>query len=80
VNRIPSEKRQDRQVLARLNKIAAGIFARNGVDFTLAKRTGGWTNVTWLAGGLALRLSARQGDDRIRREARLAALLGKICI
>jgi scyllo-inosamine 4-kinase len=59
----------------RLKAIAAGIFARHGVDFSTAKRAGGWTNATWLAGGLALRLSVESGRESLRREAKLAALL-----
>jgi scyllo-inosamine 4-kinase len=62
-------------MLELLKSIAAGIFARHGIDFTTAKRAGGWTNVTWLAGGLALHLSARQGNENIQREAKLAAIL-----
>lgn len=56
-------------------RLAAGIFARHGVDFGTAQRAGGWTNMTWLAGGLALRLSTQAGRENIRREVRLAALL-----
>jgi len=71
----PADKHRDRQTLQRLISIAAGIFSRYGINFETAKRRGGWTNATWLAGGLVLRLSTRQGDDKIRREAQLASLL-----
>ncbi|MGE5652697.1 MAG: phosphotransferase family protein [Bacillota bacterium] len=58
-----------------LARIASGVFAQYGVDFTTARRAGGWTNATWLAGGMALRLSTAQGHDKIRREVQLASLL-----
>jgi aminoglycoside phosphotransferase (APT) family kinase protein len=58
-----------------LEGIAARIFAGFGVDFASARRAGGWSNITWLAGGLALRLATRAGNANIRRDARLAALL-----
>ena len=64
-----------REMVARLEKIAAAVFARYDVDFSCARRAGGYTNAVWLAGGLVLRLSVRPGNDKIRREARLAALL-----
>jgi aminoglycoside phosphotransferase (APT) family kinase protein len=71
----PSDQHRDPQTLEHLRKIASGIFAQHGSDFASAKRAGGWTNLTWLAGGTALRLAARPGQDKIQREARLAALL-----
>jgi hypothetical protein len=71
----PSIQHNERKTMARLYKIAADIFAHNGIDFARAKRAGGWTNATWLADGRALRLSFKPGSDAIRREARLAALL-----
>ncbi len=58
-----------------LEETAAAIFTRHGVDFSTARRASGWTNATWLAGGLALRLSTRPGNDSLRREAQLAVLL-----
>ncbi len=71
----PSDQYRDPQTLDQLRKIAAAIFDQHGINFAAAKRAGGWTNLTWLAGGLALRLSVRPGQDKIRREAKLAALL-----
>lgn len=71
----PSDKNRDFETNARLRRIAGDIFAHYGIDFATAKRAGGWSNATWLAGGLALRLSVRPGNETIRREARLAALL-----
>lgn len=58
-----------------LEMIATSIFKQYGVDFSTAKRAGGWTNATWLAGGLALRLSVNPGNDKIRREVQMAAML-----
>jgi aminoglycoside phosphotransferase (APT) family kinase protein len=58
-----------------LQGIAAAVFARYGVDFASARRALGWSNATWLAGGLALRMAVQPGNDRLFREARLAALL-----
>jgi len=75
VSEAPSDQYRDPQTLDHLRKIAAAIFDQHGIDFAAAKRAGGWTNLTWLAGGLALRLAARPGQDKIRREAKLAALL-----
>jgi aminoglycoside phosphotransferase (APT) family kinase protein len=75
VSEAPSDQHRDPQTLDHLRKIASGIFAKHDIDFATAKRAGGWTNLTWLAGGLVLRLAARPGQDKIQREARLAALL-----
>jgi scyllo-inosamine 4-kinase len=69
----PADQHRDPGTLAHLKTIAVAVFARHGVDFSSARRAGGWTNATWLAGGLALRLSVRPGSDDILREARLAA-------
>jgi len=72
---LPADQHRDSQMIARLNAIAAQVFTRHGIDFAGARRAGGWTNATWLAGGLALRLATQPGNENIRREARLAALL-----
>lgn len=56
-------------------QIAAHIFGQYDIDFRIAKKGNGWTNRTWLAGGLVLRLSTATGTDRIRRELRLASRL-----
>jgi aminoglycoside phosphotransferase (APT) family kinase protein len=71
---VPADQHRDPAILSRLNAAAAAIFASHGVDFATARRCGGWTNATWLAGGLALRLAVHEGRDNIRWEARLAAL------
>lgn len=75
MSEIPVDQRRDQETLNRLKAIAESIFNRYGVDFTAAKRAGGWSNATWLGGGLALRLSVQQGKQSILREAQLAALL-----
>ena len=67
----PADQHRDPGTLAQLKTIAAAVFARHGIDFAAARRAGGWTNATWLAGGLALRLSVTPGSDNILREARL---------
>lgn len=59
----------------RLQSIAAGIFARHGIDFSTARRGGGWSNATWIAGGLVLRLSTQPDNENLTREAKIAALL-----
>jgi len=58
-----------------LEQIAVRIFTQRGIDFSQARRGLGWTNATWIAGGLALRLAKQPGSQRLLREARLAALL-----
>jgi scyllo-inosamine 4-kinase len=72
---IPADRQRDPAMLAKLRGIAAGIFARHRVDFATAQRAGGWSNATWLGGGLALRISVEPGAGDILREARLASLL-----
>jgi aminoglycoside phosphotransferase (APT) family kinase protein len=71
----PADLYRDPEVVARLRQIAAGIFAHRGIDFNGVRRAGGWTNATWVGGGLALRLSTTVGNENILREARLTALL-----
>jgi len=63
------------EVLDQLRNIAAQIFSRYDVPFESTRRGGGWSNVVLMGGGLVLRLSADQGKDDLRREARLVALL-----
>jgi scyllo-inosamine 4-kinase len=58
-----------------LEKIAADLFSQKGVDFAAAKKAGGWTNATWIADGLVLRLSKHPNSDRLRREIQLASFL-----
>jgi aminoglycoside phosphotransferase (APT) family kinase protein len=65
----------EEETIRKLERIAAQIFACHGVDFVTARRAGGWSNATWLAGGLALRLATRADNQTIHREAQLARLL-----
>lgn len=72
---IRADQDRDPETLHRLKNIAESIFTRHAVNFITAKRAGGWSNATWLAGGLALRLSVQPGTQTILREAQLASLL-----
>ncbi len=72
---VPPDRGRDSELIRHLKSIAEGIFHRYGINFKDAKRAGGWSNATWLADGLALRLSVQQGKEDIRREAKLALLL-----
>jgi hypothetical protein len=63
------------ETVATVAGMARRIFARYRVEFSEARRAGGWSNLTWLGGGLALRISAEAGALYLLREARLAALL-----
>lgn len=58
-----------------LAPVAAEVFAALGVDFGLARRAGGWTNATWLGGGIAVRVAGEAGTLDLARETRLADLL-----
>ncbi|OMI37016.1 ATP:scyllo-inosamine phosphotransferase [Streptomyces sparsogenes DSM 40356] len=55
--------------------VAAEVFQRYGVDFSRTRRAGGWTNATWLGGGLAVRVAGASGSCDLSREAELAAVL-----
>lgn len=72
---IPADNRREAETMAQLVSIARAVFTRYGVDFSAAVRGGGWTNATWLGGGLALRVAVTPGTDHLRREAALGALL-----
>lgn len=72
---ILADRRRDPTAVARLATYAAQILARHGGDFARARRAGGYSNLTWLADGLAVRLAAAAGPGDLLREARLAALL-----
>jgi aminoglycoside phosphotransferase (APT) family kinase protein len=72
---VPADQHRDPASIAQVAAIAAHILARHNVDFSAARRAGGWSNATWLAGGLALRIAVETGTDNILREARLASLL-----
>jgi len=75
LSEVPADKRRDSETLEQLFSIAESIFNRYGVDFTTAVRGCGWSNATWLAGGLALRMAVEKGTNHLRREAHLGALL-----
>jgi aminoglycoside phosphotransferase (APT) family kinase protein len=67
---------RDPEIIAKCTRIAERIFKRHRVDLeTTGKRLGGWSNATWSAGGLVLRISVEASTKRILREARLASLL-----
>jgi aminoglycoside phosphotransferase len=70
-----ADRGRDPATIARCTRIAARIFARHQVDFATARRGGGWSNATWVAERLVLRISVEAGSGRILREARLASLL-----
>jgi len=70
-----ADRHRDPASLDRCARVAAGAFARHGVDWAGAKREGGWSNVTWSAGGLVVRVSIETGEQDILREAQLAAVL-----
>ncbi|MBI3970061.1 MAG: aminoglycoside phosphotransferase family protein [Chloroflexi bacterium] len=71
----PADEHRDPAVVARVTATAGEILARHGVDIRTARRAGGWSNLTWLAGGLAIRVAAAPGSGDLLREAQLAALL-----
>jgi aminoglycoside phosphotransferase (APT) family kinase protein len=58
-----------------MERIAPQIFGKRGVDFSTARRMGGWTNGVWMAGDLVLRVAPDKDSLRIRREAQLGAML-----
>ncbi|MET8662416.1 aminoglycoside phosphotransferase family protein [Streptomyces griseus] len=55
--------------------VAAEVFRRHDVDFAIARRAAGWTNATWLGGGLAVRVAGSAAAQDLVRETRLARLL-----
>jgi len=73
----PLDQRLDRGTIVQLYGIAESVFSRHGINFSAARRASGWSNATWMAGGMVLRLSVQRGNENIQREARLAALLPK---
>jgi scyllo-inosamine 4-kinase len=66
---------RDPAAVARCARVAARVFERHSVDFSTAQREGGWSNATWSAGGLVLRVAVATGTEHLRREARLASVL-----
>ena len=66
---------RDPAIVARCARIAARILAHHGADPSTMRREGGWSNATWSAGGMVLRIAIAPGSTRNRREARLASIL-----
>jgi aminoglycoside phosphotransferase (APT) family kinase protein len=71
----PADETHDPALIAQLTRLAAEIFTRHGVDFACTRRGGGWTNATWLGGGLVLRIATEAGSQNLLREAALAGWL-----
>lgn len=72
----PVDRQRDPVLISRLRGIADEILAGYGYDFSAARRSGGWTNATWVvAGKVALRLATASGRDNLHREAQVARLL-----
>jgi scyllo-inosamine 4-kinase len=70
-----ADQYRDPARIAQCARIAARIFERHRVDWATAQREGGWSNATWSAEGLVLRIAVEAGTQRMVREARLASLL-----
>jgi len=70
-----ADRGRDPATIAKCARIAARILAQHQVDFSTARRGGGWSNATWVAEGLVLRISIEAGSGRILREAQLASIL-----
>ena len=71
-----ADQYRDPLKMARCARVAARAFKRRSVGFSAAERLGGWSNATWSAGGLVLRVAVEAGTEHLRREARLASVLG----
>ena len=71
-----ADRQRDPALVKKLLALAGEILAEYGIDFSTARRAGGWTNATWVVDGkVALRLATAPGRDNLRREARVARLL-----
>lgn len=71
----PADRGRDPAVMARVRAIAGEVLARHGASLDAARRAGGWSNLTWLTGEMAIRVAAEPGPADLLREARLVALL-----
>jgi aminoglycoside phosphotransferase (APT) family kinase protein len=71
----PADQYRDPAAIAECTRVAGRVLARHGIDLWAAHRGGGWSNVTWLAEGLVLRIAIEPGSGRLLREARLASIL-----
>ncbi|MFD7655364.1 phosphotransferase family protein [Actinosynnema sp. NPDC059797] len=56
-------------------RVAEEVLGRHGADFGSATRGRGWTNATWLAEDLVVRVAREPGSSDLLRESRLVALL-----
>ncbi|HEY8741725.1 MAG TPA: aminoglycoside phosphotransferase family protein [Chloroflexota bacterium] len=72
---VPADRHRDPAAVARVTALARQVLVHHGVDLRTARRAGGWSNFTWLAGGLALQIEADAERGDLLRTARLAALL-----
>lgn len=72
---VPADRQRDPAVVAHVTALATQVLTRYGADVTAARRAVGWSNFTWLAGGLAVQIEAAVGGGDLLRTARLAALL-----
>jgi hypothetical protein len=75
VGRNPADDDREPGAVARVAAGAALVLRRHGINAESARRAGGASNLTWLAGGLVIRVAAAPGTDDLLREARLAARL-----
>jgi scyllo-inosamine 4-kinase len=75
LGRNPADEHRAPAALTRVAAVAARVLRRHGVDAGAARRANGASNLTWLAGGLAVRVAAGPGPGDLLREARLAARL-----
>src|SRR6266542_2205101 len=73
-----ADEHREPHAVARIASIAARVLRRHGVDPCTARRASGASNLTWLAGGVAVRVAAGPGPDDLLREARLAARLPRV--
>lgn len=56
-------------------QVAEAVLARHDLGFAAASRAGGWSNATWQAGDVVVRVARTPGPADLLREARLANLL-----
>ncbi|RKT82228.1 scyllo-inosamine 4-kinase [Saccharopolyspora antimicrobica] len=57
------------------SRVAAEVFGEHGVDLGDARRGTGWTNHTWLADELVIRVAPEPGPGDLLRELKLVELL-----
>src|ERR671933_540133 len=75
LGRNPADAHRTPEAVVRVAVVAARVLRRHGVDSRTARRAGGWSSLTWLAGGLAVRVASSPGPDDLLREAPLAVRL-----